>query len=443
MKVYKFRDCYLNTLERQVVKNGIALDLTPKAFDVLQLLVESGGEIVTKDELLGKVWSGSFVEEGNLAVHISRLREMLGHSKGERYIETVSGTGYRFVAFSQEIETTEWTSAVSSNGHISESGNVDSESYRHYLKGKYFLGKRTAETTRKAIKCFRESLSCDPTNILANAGVIESYLFLYCVDEMAHSEALTNIRPILDAVEALDQNVDQLQVVLADIAFHLNWNFSATELHLRRALETNPNCLIAHSRFAELLVALGRKSEALKELRNMMNLDPLSVITCKRIGRALYRMGRFEEAVRYLKDAVELEPVDYEAHALLGAAFIGLRNYDDALSELSNAIKYENDIDVVATIGFVKAMKGDETGANEIIGKVESLSGNKSKFAVKLARIFGALNQKEKALRYLNNAFEYHDSDMTNMMSDPRFEPIKTEPEFTNIAERVGLVCRP
>jgi len=108
MKVYRFGNCYLNLSERQIIKNGIRLVLTPKTFDVLQLLVENSGKIISKDEILGKVWDGSFVEEGNLAVHISKLRKLLTESKAEPFIETVPGLGYRFVATVLEVINSEW-----------------------------------------------------------------------------------------------------------------------------------------------------------------------------------------------------------------------------------------------------------------------------------------------------------------------------------------------
>lgn len=108
MKINKFRSCYLNPAERRVIKDGKYLELTTKTFDVLQLLIENAGEIVTKDEILGKVWSGDFVEEGNLAVHISKLRRLLGETKNQPFIETVQGSGYRFVAPVQEANQSDW-----------------------------------------------------------------------------------------------------------------------------------------------------------------------------------------------------------------------------------------------------------------------------------------------------------------------------------------------
>ncbi|PYS99591.1 MAG: hypothetical protein DMF63_10925 [Acidobacteria bacterium] len=65
MNVYKFRDCLLNTLERSVIRDNDHLELTTKTFDVLQFLIENAGNVLTKDDILGKVWNGSFVEESN------------------------------------------------------------------------------------------------------------------------------------------------------------------------------------------------------------------------------------------------------------------------------------------------------------------------------------------------------------------------------------------
>src|SRR5215204_2206604 len=115
MHVYKFRDCLLHTAERSVIKERQHLDLTTKTFDVLQYLIENAGKVVSKDEILGNVWNGNFVEESNLPVHISKLRRSLCESRDCRFIETVQGTGYRFVAPLKRVSEDEWQRAVSSS----------------------------------------------------------------------------------------------------------------------------------------------------------------------------------------------------------------------------------------------------------------------------------------------------------------------------------------
>lgn len=102
---YEFGGFRLDPKERRLQRNGQTLSLTPKAFDVLLLLVENEGHVLRKDEFLEKVWAGSYVEEKNLADNISLLRKVLGDNPKEpAFIETVSRLGYRFVADVQEVE---------------------------------------------------------------------------------------------------------------------------------------------------------------------------------------------------------------------------------------------------------------------------------------------------------------------------------------------------
>jgi DNA-binding winged helix-turn-helix (wHTH) protein/TolB-like protein len=97
--LYEFGPFQLDPPERQLLCEGQPVPITPKAFDLLVVLVERCGHLVEKDELLRKVWRGAFVEEGNLAVIVSHLRKALNDDRGQhKYIETVSKRGYRFVA---------------------------------------------------------------------------------------------------------------------------------------------------------------------------------------------------------------------------------------------------------------------------------------------------------------------------------------------------------
>src|SRR5215813_8728275 len=99
-KNFRFGDFELDCARRLLLKDGKPVPLYSKTFDLLLTLVENHGQVLTKDELLEKVWAGQFVEEGNLKVQISTLRKIFGEKKGEnRFIVTVPGRGYSFVAY--------------------------------------------------------------------------------------------------------------------------------------------------------------------------------------------------------------------------------------------------------------------------------------------------------------------------------------------------------
>ena len=85
--------------QRLLLEVGKPLRLGSRALDILLALVERPGELVSKSELMARLWPNTFVEEGNLKVHVATLRRALGDGRGgTRYIDTSPGRGYRFVA---------------------------------------------------------------------------------------------------------------------------------------------------------------------------------------------------------------------------------------------------------------------------------------------------------------------------------------------------------
>ncbi|MGZ3352170.1 MAG: winged helix-turn-helix domain-containing protein, partial [Xanthobacteraceae bacterium] len=83
---------------RELSRDGIPVRLGSRALDVLAVLAAARGDVVTKDELLARVWPGQVVEENNLQVQASALRKELDEGKsGQSYLVTVPGRGYRLI----------------------------------------------------------------------------------------------------------------------------------------------------------------------------------------------------------------------------------------------------------------------------------------------------------------------------------------------------------
>src|SRR6266581_4689432 len=97
--VFEFGPYRLDSGERLLLRGDEVVPLTPKAFEMLLVLVENSGHVLTKEELMKRVWPDTIVEEANLSHNIYKLREALAEGRdGEKYIETVPRRGYRFVA---------------------------------------------------------------------------------------------------------------------------------------------------------------------------------------------------------------------------------------------------------------------------------------------------------------------------------------------------------
>src|SRR5215469_15874357 len=126
-EIYEFGPFSLDPTERVISRDGTPVPLTPKVFDTLVYLVCNRGRLLTKDELLKEIWPNTFVEEVNLAVNISALRKVFGEGPQDcRYIATIPGSGYRFVAEVRKASTkngdeqnsiAEEGSAVTSRAH--------------------------------------------------------------------------------------------------------------------------------------------------------------------------------------------------------------------------------------------------------------------------------------------------------------------------------------
>src|SRR4051794_27653808 len=101
---YEFGPYRVDANERLLRCGERVVPLTPKAFEMLLTLLEDSGHVLTKDELMKRVWPDTVVEEANLSHNIYKLREALGEGRnGEKYIETVPRRGYRFVAKVREL----------------------------------------------------------------------------------------------------------------------------------------------------------------------------------------------------------------------------------------------------------------------------------------------------------------------------------------------------
>ena len=99
---YRFGPFELRAGEHVLTRAGERVPLSPKAFDLLTLLVERAGRVVDKRNLLETLWPGTFVEEANLSVQVAAARKALGGGADE-FIETIAKRGYRFVARVEEV----------------------------------------------------------------------------------------------------------------------------------------------------------------------------------------------------------------------------------------------------------------------------------------------------------------------------------------------------
>ena len=127
--LYEFGPFRIDESERLLMRGSQVVPLQPKAVDLLLVLLEANGHVVTKDQLIGRVWADTFVEEINLSRNIFHLRRALGESNGAKFIETIPRRGYRFVA--PVIETCQEAASLVSHERTSSRVVVEEEIETH------------------------------------------------------------------------------------------------------------------------------------------------------------------------------------------------------------------------------------------------------------------------------------------------------------------------
>src|SRR5215510_5601688 len=111
---YEFGPFRLATAEHRLYRNGEVVMLPPKEFDLLLLLAQNPGRVMSRENLIKALWPNTVVEEANLNVHISALRKALAESAGDQhFIETLPRLGYRFIAPVTEVNETAMISSIS------------------------------------------------------------------------------------------------------------------------------------------------------------------------------------------------------------------------------------------------------------------------------------------------------------------------------------------
>src|SRR4029450_2976226 len=102
---YAFDNFVVDAGKSVLLREGQSVPLTPKAFEILLVLVRNPGRVLKKEELIEEVWPDAFVDENNLPRNISSLRKALGEGPAEhKYIVTLPGQGYRFVAEVRQLD---------------------------------------------------------------------------------------------------------------------------------------------------------------------------------------------------------------------------------------------------------------------------------------------------------------------------------------------------
>ena len=313
------------------------------------------------------------------------------------------------------------------------------EAYQLYLKGRFHWNRRSAAELRKAAEYFEQAIGADPAYALAYAGLADSYALLswFYLASSAPAEVMPKARAAANRALEIDDSLAEAHTSIAMVRLMFDWDFAAAENEYKRALQLNPNYATAHQWYGVLLGALGRFEDGLAELQLALKNDPLSLIINSALGWILYFARRHTEAAAQLEKALELDPDFYPARLILGYVYECIGQYPKALMELDKARALSETAATLAGLGFAYGASGEVGKALDIIGRLEEAARSRYVPAESAAIVYIGMGDLERGIECLKRGVEERSSYMPFLEVDPRLDPVRRDPRFTELLRTI------
>jgi serine/threonine protein kinase/Tfp pilus assembly protein PilF len=314
------------------------------------------------------------------------------------------------------------------------------EAYRLYLKGRHHWERWTEDGFHKAIEHFQQAIEKDPSYALAFSGVADSYVLLGWNSYLPPKDAFPKAKMAAMRALRLDPDLGEAHTPLATVLWLHDWQWQQAREEFERSLALNPAYPTANHYYAEYLMTMGRHAEAIEKMKNSQELDPLSLIISVAIGWAFYMARRYDEAIEQLRRTIELEPNYPMTCWILGLALRKSGRYDIAIREGEKGVELSGGSPLMsAALAQTLAIAGKRKRAVKILGELTKLAKQKYVSPYFFAGIHIGLKEAERAMEYLEKAYEDHSHWLIYLHIDPSMDPLRDKPRFQHLLRRVGL----
>lgn len=377
-------------------------------------LLVSGELIDTKDNRL--LWGQQFNHKVSDALSVQRE---ISKSISEKLRLNLSGE-------EQELVTKRRT----------DSGDA----YQEYLKGQFWLNKRSPEGFQKAIEFFNHATENDPAYALAYAGLADCYALQGTYALLEPSEGFPKAKAAATKALAFDPQLAEAHTSLANILTSYDWDFANAEKEFKRAIELNPNYPTAHQWYSEHLQVMGRFDEAIAEINRARELDPLSLIIGAVAGRTYYCGRKYDQAIEELEKTLRMDRSFGPASAFLSQALMKKGMHEKAISAAQEPARSAPGVSVYLTIlGNAYAMSGRRSEAEHILAELKDLSTRQYVQPSYIAMLYAGLDDRDQAFEWLEKAYASRDDRLVFVMTDPMMDSVRSDARFQSLSRRIGI----
>jgi len=329
---------------------------------------------------------------------------------------------------------------------ISRHSTIDPESYQLYLKGRFYWAESTLEGLQKATEYFGQAIEKDPGNAAAYAGLADCYndlggglSYLPPKDNFPKAKAAA-----AKALE-IDDTLAEAHSALGWVKWEYDWDWPGAEKEYQRAIELKPSSAIAHFRYAEYLITMGRVEEGLSQSKRAQDLDPLSPRIVGALAYEYLAVHRYDDSIAQFKKAIELDPHVAWFHAQLGWVYARKGMYAQAIAEHEKlrpqdyAVSSENQV-LASGLGWVYGLAGRRNDALHILQQFNELLSRGYVDFYQVGAIYAGLGDKDRAFASLEKGYAERSSGMAYIKGDPFWDDnFRSDPRYTDLLRRMGL----
>jgi TolB-like protein/DNA-binding winged helix-turn-helix (wHTH) protein/Tfp pilus assembly protein PilF len=318
---------------------------------------------------------------------------------------------------------------------------VDPQAYELYLQGFNLLWNQGPfeNGPHKALEFFERAIAKDPNLTMAYVRIADCHIFLV---GNGFEDPIQGYQKVADATAhalQLDpQSSDVHRTLGALREYQHDWEGSRKEYEL--AVRLGPNSALAHHWLALRLDAMGLFDQAIAEARRAIEIDPAGNYYRFVLATVLVDARQYESAVAVLRQVLDVAPNDFPSLDELAEIQLLTGHSREALDTLEKA--HQNTPDKSALDwqqAWAYALAGKREQALRIVQKMRNESKTQYMRPTDFAAVYCALGDRDETFVWLEKAFAQRDVELQNLRVDAKWDSIRSDPRFENLARREGL----
>src|SRR5882672_6068256 len=324
---------------------------------------------------------------------------------------------------------------------------VQPAAYDAYLKGRYNLHQMTPSAISKSIEDFERAIQADENYAPAHAGLASAYALLAIApfDLLPPREAMPKAEKAARKALELDSSFAEAHTALALVNHHYHWKWKEAQAGYEQAIELNPDHADTHLWYSWLLLALGRRDAAFDEIEQTMSIvqetDPHRLVAVHTTRAAAYYFGReYQRAVDECEKAKQLDPEYFMLHFIAGRAYMRLNEHAKAIAHLKQARTDTGEMPLMdAALGLAYAVSGKKAETMKLAEAFKAAAKKRYIPPTYFGMLFAGLGDKDKAVMWLEKAFEERADGLTWLNVEPMLDEMRSDPRFQALIRRIGL----